>query len=554
MPQNPDDPLPLIGRGEWSGGHREDGRPHLSNGRVSDCANLRHGRTAIAHAIGTKRAVWSSRKGLRMERILALTEVELAVHEHSVRQIEVPVRALSRLEPLIGADRYVELREAATQASELLQGLTVWNVSSTAAGGGVAEMLQVLVGYTLDANIDIRWLVMSGDPEFFSITKRIHNRLHGAAGDAGELSANEKAHYLEISAANAASAMSRVRRGDVVLLHDPQTAGMAAAFAEAGARVIWRCHVGREGSNEWTDEAWSFLRPHLAVCDAYIFSVREYVPSWMEESRVRVIPPSIDPFSPKNQEMSPRDVTLTLRRIGLLFGSGEDSPGTFTRFDGTPGRVEREASILSEGGSLLRPDVPLVVQVSRWDRLKDMAGVMQGFAWSVAGHVDAHLGLVGPSVADVADDPEGAGVFAECRAIWEDLPVHARQRVSLVTLPMADIDENAIMVNALQRYATVIVQKSLVEGFGLTVAEGMWKAKAVVASSVGGITEQVAPGTGILLEDPSDLSAFGDTLAALLARPGEIALLGSRARSHVLENYVGDKHLILFAQLIAALP
>jgi trehalose synthase len=483
-----------------------------------------------------------------------LTKAELSVQEHSVREVDVPVRALSHLEALIGPERYVELRTAAKEASELLQGLTVWNVSSTAAGGGVAEMLQVLVGYTLDANIDIRWLVMSGDPQFFSITKRIHNRLHGTAGDAGELSTNEKTHYADISAANAASAMRRVRNGDVVLLHDPQTAGMAAALAEAGARVIWRCHVGREGTNEWTDEAWSFLRPHLAHCEAYIFSLRKYVPSWIEESKVRVIPPSIDPFSPKNQEMSLSNVHFALRRIGLLQGSDGDNPGAFTRLDGTPGRVERKASILSEGGSPLRPGVPLVIQVSRWDRLKDMGGVMQGFAWSVPGQIDAHLALVGPSVADVADDPEGADVFAGCTAIWEELPVHERRRITLVTLPMEDIDENAAMVNALQRHATVIVQKSLVEGFGLTVAEAMWKAKAVVASSVGGITEQVAPGTGILLADPSDLAAFGQTLAELLTRPDEIALLGSRARQHVLESYVGDKHLILFAQLIAALP
>ena len=112
--------------------------------------------------------------------------------------------------------------------------------------------------------------------------------------------------------------MGRVRQGDVVLLHDPQTAGMAPALAEAGARVVWRCHIGRAGSNQWTEEAWLFLRPYLALCEAYIFSLPEYVPSWIEESKVRVIPPSIDPFSPKNQDMSPSNVVLTLGRIGLL--------------------------------------------------------------------------------------------------------------------------------------------------------------------------------------------------------------------------------------------
>jgi trehalose synthase len=481
-----------------------------------------------------------------------LTKAEPAVEEHSVREIEVAVRALSRLEPLIGSERYGELRQAAAQTSRVFEGKTVWNVSSTAAGGGVAEMLQVLVGYTLDAGIDIRWLVMSADPEFFSITKRIHNRLHGVAGDTGALGPNEAAHYAAITAANAKSVMSRLRRGDVVLLHDPQTAGMAPALAEAGARVVWRCHIGRAGSNQWTEEAWSFLRTNLAHCEAYIFSLPEYVPPWIEGSKVRVIPPSIDPFSPKNQDMTPSNVILTLGRIGLLQGVPTDPPGTFIRGDGTAGQVERQAAVVSANGAPLGSDIPLAVQVSRWDRLKDMAGVMEGFAAAPA-LVDAHLALVGPAVIGVTDDPEGAEVYEECLAAWEDLPADARRRVTLITLPMADVDENAAMVNAIQRHATVIVQKSLAEGFGLTVAEGMWKAKAVVASNVGGITEQIVPGTGILLRDPADLTAFGNALTELFAHPRKLVHLGSRAREHVLESFVGDRHLLLFAQLMAEL-
>jgi trehalose synthase len=482
-----------------------------------------------------------------------LTKAEPAAHEHSVREVEVSVRALSQFEPLIGVERYGELRRAAAQARQSLEGTTVWNVSSTAAGGGVAEMLQVLVGYTLDANVDIRWLVISGDPEFFSITKRIHNRLHGVAGGAGELSVDEAAHYRDITTANAASLISRLRRGDVVLLHDPQTAGMAPELAEAGARVLWRCHVGRAGSNQWTEEAWSFLRPHLAHCEAYIFSMPEYVPPWIEESKVRIIPPSIDPFSPKNQDMSQRDVILTLGRIGLLGGGPEDLPGSFTRSSGAAGRVDRQAVIVSANGSRLPPDVPMVVQVSRWDRLKDMEGVMEGFVAAVPARVDAHLALVGPSVVGVTDDPEGAEVYAQCLAAWEDLPADTRRRVTLITLPMEDVDENAAMVNAIQRHATVIVQKSLEEGFGLTVAEGMWKAKAVVASNVGGIAGQIAPGTGVLLTDPSDLAAFGRALTELFAHPQGLIQLGLRARQHVLDSFVGDKHLLLFAQLMAEL-
>ena len=178
---------------------------------------------------------------------------------------------------------------------------------------------------------------------------------------------------------------------------------------------------------------------------------------------------------------------------------------------------------------------------------------MDGFAAGVAGRVDAHLALVGPSVAGVTDDPEGAEVYAECVAAWEALAAPKRRRIRLVTLPMDDVEENAAMVNALQRSATVIVQKSLVEGFGLTVAEGMWKARPVVASRVGGIIDQVVPGTGILLDDPTDLDAFAAALVGLLERPEEVAEFGRNAHRHVVDNYVGDRHLLLYAQLIHGL-
>ena len=155
-----------------------------------------------------------------------------------------PVQALSRFEPLIGFDRYSELMRAATGAGKRLRGRTVWNFNSTSSGGGVAEMLEVLVGYIKDAGVDIRWHVITGDAKIFSITKRVHNRLHGAAGDAGGLGAIEAEHYATVTAANAEHQHFLVARGDVVLLHDPQTVGMAGALADLGAHVISRCHVG----------------------------------------------------------------------------------------------------------------------------------------------------------------------------------------------------------------------------------------------------------------------------------------------------------------------
>ena len=173
------------------------------------------------------------------------------------------------------------------------------------------------------------------------------------------------------------------------------------------------------------------------------------------------------------------------------------------------------------------------MQVSRWDHLKDMRGVMQGFAERVAGASPARLALVGPAVDAVVDDPEGAQVLGECLATWESLPPVAREAIRLVGLPMDDVIANARLVNAIQRHASVVVQKSLQEGFGLTVTEAMWKSRPVVASAVGGITGQVPPGTGVLIDDPTDLDAFGGALLSLLARPAEMTAMGRRAHRHV---------------------
>ena len=469
-----------------------------------------------------------------------------------LQEVDVPVRDLERFAPLVGDHRYARLLRTADRARTLLAGTQIWHVNSTAAGGGVAEMLQVLLGYSKAAGVPMRWVVMEGDAEFFTVTKRMHNRLHGSAGDAGALGARERTHYEAVLADNAARLLPRVRRGDVVFLHDPQTLGLAPALAEAGAHVLWRCHVGSDTTNRHTEEAWEFLRPSFPSCEAFIFSRLAYAPDGLDRSRIWVIPPSIDPYAPKNQDLGPGETERILGRIGLVTVPPGTPAGSFVRRDGSPGKVVRGAAIVGDDGPLA-PGVPLVVQVSRWDRLKDMQGVMTGFADHVLGRVDAHLALVGPAVADVSDDPEGAEVLAACTSTWEALPARARSRIRLVTLPMDDVDENAAMVNAVQRRAAVVVQKSLAEGFGLTVAEAMWKGRVVVASAVGGIVDQVVPGTGVLLRDPQDLAAFGDALAGLLARPATVESLGLAAHRHVLASFLGDRHLIQYAQLLEQL-
>src|ERR1022692_2224022 len=467
-----------------------------------------------------------------------------------VESVPVAGRPVAQLEPVIGPARHARLIRTADEFRDRLGGRTVWNVSSTAVGGGVAEMLQVLLGYVEDFDIPSRWMVITGDAEFFVLTKRLHNQIHGemAGGPLGEA---DRAHYARMLAANAAELVTQVRPGDLVLLHDPQTAGLAAALAEAGAQVAWRSHIGLDWENEATRAAWSFLRPHLAAARGYVFSRREYVPSWIPREHVAIIPPSIDPFSPKNQHLDDDTVRGILARIGVLDGNAQPGPTSFVRREGGRGSVTRTAEITGDG----RPgaDDPVVVQVSRWDQLKDMPAVMRGFADYVAPTGSGYLMLVGPAVAGVTDDPEGAAVFGDCLLQWRDLPAAVRDRVLLVTLPLDDPDENAAMVNALQRHATVIVQKSLAEGFGLTVAEGMWKGRPVVGSAVGGIIDQIADGAGILLPDPRNLEAFGAAVRRLLDNHEEADRMGRAAQAYISEHYVGDLHLRHYGRLFGAM-
>jgi trehalose synthase len=345
--------------------------------------------------------------------------------------------------------------------------------------------------------------------------------------------------------------LDRIQPGDVALLHDPQTAGLAGPLARAGARVVWRCHIGVDWQNDATRAGWDFLRPHLSRAEMFVFSRREYVPPWVPQGKVSVIPPSIDPFSPKNQDLDAATVSAILTKLGVLDGAAPQVPARFVRRDGDLDVVTRSADITGEGRP--GPEDPVLLQVSRWDRLKDMAGVMRGFADHVVPGGDGYLMLVGPAVAGVSDDPEGASVYGECLLQWHDLPPAARARILLVTLPLKDIDENAAMVNALQRHATVIAQKSLAEGFGLTVSEGMWKSRPVIGSAVGGIIDQIAEGTGILLPDPADLQAFGRATRRLLDDRAEAIRLGQAAHAYVRENFLEDIHLLRYARLLGTL-
>jgi trehalose synthase len=264
-----------------------------------------------------------------------------------------------------------------------------------------------------------------------------------------------------------------------------------------------------------------------------------------------VIPPSIDAFSPKNQAMSFTSVTAVLRATGLAADHQQRSRAVFERIDRTAGRVESEAQRVEE--EMLRLDVPLLVQVSRWDRLKDPLGVLAAFAEYVHADEEPHLALAGPDVTAVADDPEGQEAFAEVEAAWSELPREVRRRAHLLLLPMADSDENAVIVNALQRRADVVAQKSLAEGFGLTVSEAMWKGRPVVASEIGGIREQIEDGRTGFLVDPTDLREFGDRVSGLLQDPYSAERMGEAAQTRVRDLFLGPRHLGQYVELLEGL-
>jgi trehalose synthase len=442
--------------------------------------------------------------------------------------------------------RFAELIELGRVA---FAGRVIWNVNSTAAGGGVAELLRSLLAYSRGAGVDTRWALIGGDADFFHVTKRIHNNLHGNAGDGGELGPAEREVYERALADSARELVARASSRDVVVLHDPQTAGLVPALRAAGVPVVWRCHVGIDVPNELARRAWSFLLPYVRNADAYVFSREAFVWEGLDKGKLAVIAPSIDVFSPKNQELAPDAVRSILNAAGIVRDGGPAN-ATFTRQDGSPGRVDRPARITEESG--LRWDHRIVLQVSRWDRLKDPLGVIRGFAEHVAPSSPAHLVYAGPAVEAVVDDPEGADVLAEALAAWAAMPAEVRARVHLACLPMDDGEENAATVNALQRHASVVVQKSVAEGFGLTVAEAMWKGRPLVASRIGGIQDQIVEGvSGLLLDDPHDLASYGAAVLRLLDEPSDAERMGAEARRRVRQHFLGARSLMQYFDLIS---
>jgi trehalose synthase len=373
-----------------------------------------------------------------------------------------------------------------------LRGHRVVMVNSTATGGGVAEILHRLVRLMNELGVETSWEVMPGDARFYGITKTIHNTLHGWPGS---LSADDHEYFHEM---NRRAAMSLALDGDLVLIHDPQPAGLILHRRKPGQHWVWRCHIDLSRAQP---DVWNFLSPIVSSYDAAVFSHVSFVPPL--DLPAYLAPPSIDPLSDKNRELTPEEQESLLAPLDLP--------------------VRR----------------PWVTQISRFDRIKDPLGVLDAFVLARK-REDAHLILAGGS-AD--DDPEGAEVLAEVRE-----RVGKRTDVSLLLLP----PDAHLTINALQRRSSVVVQKSLREGFALTVSEALWKRRAVVASAVGGIPLQILhERTGLLV---GSVQGCAFQITRLLRSPDLRKRLGIEGREHVRHNFLHPReardYLAIFARLV----
>jgi trehalose synthase len=386
-------------------------------------------------------------------------------------------RALDDFAPIIGADTIEELRLLARP----LAGRRVKMINSTKVGGGVAEILQRLVPLINSLGIRVNWEVMYGDVDFFEVTKQFHNAIHGGAYTLGEEGFEVFRHYAKRNAE-----ILSFEDDEIVVIHDPQPVALIEQ-RKPGQRWIWRCHIDTSNPHQ---QVWEFLRPWIEQYDAAIFSAAQFARK-LEIPQFRFYP-SIDPLSEKNRELSDADVRGVLERLAIP------------------------------------SDKPIVTQVSRFDRLKDPVGVIRAFQ-IVHRYVACRLVLAGGG-AD--DDPEGAAVLAEVRAAAGDDP-----DIHIVVLPP---DAN-FEINALQRASAIIVQKSLREGFGLTVAEGLWKKKPVIAGAVGGIPEQIIHNVTGKLVHSVDGCAY--QMRQLLSDPEQARTLGHYGHERVKEEFLITSNL-----------
>ena len=378
------------------------------------------------------------------------------------------------------------LLDAVRSAAEPLRGARVLHLNATPYGGGVSELLRSEVPLLNDLGLVADWRIIRGDERFFGVTKTIHNGLQGATRG---LDDEQRSVYLSNARTNAAAFTEEY---DFVFVHDPQPAAILTMRGRGASRWIWRCHIDTSSPNP---EVWEFVRPFVAEYDAAIFTMDEFVPPGFPVKRTETIPPAIDPLSPKNLRLPETIAAQVLEWIGIRVGR------------------------------------PLVTQVSRFDPWKDPLGVIAAYRLARREIPNLQLALVG-SLA--LDDPEGWDVYRLIRADAGDDPlIHVFTNV---------VGVGNIEVNAFQTLSSVVVQKSIREGFGLVVSESLWKGTPVIAGRVGGIPLQMADGAGgVLVDTVEDCAA---AIVGMVEDPQRAAALGARGRDRVREHFLLPRLLL----------
>lgn len=408
-----------------------------------------------------------------------------------LQQIEVGERALEAYRG-VAPD---ELLDTLAAQAAALRGARVLHVNATAYGGGVSELLRSIVPLLNGLGLVADWKVISGDAPFFQVTKAMHNGLQGAKRD---LSAEERALYRATAVENAAQLTESY---DFIFIHDPQPAAILPLHGKGDARWVWRCHLDTGSPNP---VVWAFLREFLSDYDAAIFTMREFVPPDLPIERVEIVPPAIDPLSPKNFPLPETIARQVLDWIGI------------------------------------KTNRPLITQVSRFDAWKDPLGVIAAYRAVRRAIPETQLALVGSMALD---DPEGWDVY---RQIQEE---SAHDPLIHIFTNLTGIGN--IEVNAFQTLSDVIVQKSLREGFGLVVSEALWKGTPVVAGRAGGIPLQMADGVGGALVD--SVAECANAITDLLQHPEHASALAEAGRKRVRAQFLLPRLLLNELTLMTAL-
>jgi trehalose synthase len=408
-----------------------------------------------------------------------------------LQEVALGQRSLADYTHLAGRGLVAQIRELASELEEK----RILHVSATAFGGGVSEILYTLVPLMRDVGLDVHWQVILGREEFFNVTKLLHNSLQG---DPQPISDQE---WEVFEAYNAMNAQSLEEDWDLIIVHDPQPAGLLANAADRARRWVWRCHIDLSTPNEAT---LGRMLPLLRDYDATVWHLQQYVPAALDGGLRRIVPPAIDPLSPKNMALSPEDAAYVCEQFGI-----------------DPGR-------------------PLICQVSRFDPWKDPIGVIDAYRAVREELPDAQLALVGSMATD---DPEGWEFFHRTfRHADGDPDIKILNNLNNV---------GAIEVNAFQSQADVVMQKSLREGFGLTVTEALWKGRATIGGNVGGIPLQISDGeTGFLVSTPEQAA---ERAIEVLRDPGLAKQLGRAGKERARERFLTPRLLRDWLELMREL-